>query len=367
MSMYVRNADEIHRGIWHDYHYFQSIGYPLVINLLRSLPYDHYATLALLQGIASSITLYFIYRATTDSFGSRIGFWALLISTFHAPWILYANFALPEVFFTMLLSICAYATVQLVGGRKIVLSSVVWGLSFMAAFWLKGTHAFFGPAFFLALLLRRKKEAFLPMAIISVIGISSLLGHGFLTKKTIGKFQLSASTGGLNFVEGKCPSKVNRDSAGFGWQSPLYYQLRLNDEKTWPRPFTDSGYFFKEGLKCIETDPLVLVQSFESIPYLFFGNHLWPFTQKQYGNFTRLYDLLFAVFSVIGLTLYFFSMKREQRQFDTHLFWALPVLSLFLCVYVFKAELRYRVPFDVWLIPLAVKGWDFLGQKRRLS
>ena len=40
--------------------------------------------------------------------------------------------------------------------------------------------------------------------------------------------------------------------------------------------------------------------------------------------------------------------------------WGLPILSLFLCVYVFKSEIRFRVPFDVFLIPVAVKGWAVL-------
>ena len=37
--------------------------------------------------------------------------------------------------------------------------------------------------------------------------------------------------------------------------------------------------------------------------------------------------------------------------------WAVPFAALCLCVYVFKSEIRFRVPFDVWLIPMAVDGW----------
>jgi hypothetical protein len=32
-------------------------------------------------------------------------------------------------------------------------------------------------------------------------------------------------------------------------------------------------------------------------------------------------------------------------------------VALCLCVYVFKSEIRFRVPFDVWLIPMAIDGW----------
>jgi hypothetical protein len=44
-------------------------------------------------------------------------------------------------------------------------------------------------------------------------------------------------------------------------------------------------------------------------------------------------------------------MRREA------IAWALPILGLCLCVYIFKSEIRFRVPFDVWGIPLAVAGW----------
>jgi hypothetical protein len=37
--------------------------------------------------------------------------------------------------------------------------------------------------------------------------------------------------------------------------------------------------------------------------------------------------------------------------------WALPLAALCLCVYVFKSEIRFRVPFDVWFIPMAFDGW----------
>jgi hypothetical protein len=32
-------------------------------------------------------------------------------------------------------------------------------------------------------------------------------------------------------------------------------------------------------------------------------------------------------------------------------------LALFLCVYVFKSEIRFRVPFDVFFMPVALSGW----------
>jgi hypothetical protein len=40
-------------------------------------------------------------------------------------------------------------------------------------------------------------------------------------------------------------------------------------------------------------------------------------------------------------------------------------LSIVVCAFVFKSELRYRVPFDVVYIPLAVLGWSWVGARLR--
>jgi hypothetical protein len=234
---------------------------------------------------------------------------------------------------------------------------LLWGVSFICAFWLKGTHAFWGPLFLLALLVTKRKKAIPVIAAICLIVSTGLIAHGILTYKTIGKVQLSASTGGLNFVEGKCPDKVNVDSEGYQWQSPLYYQLHLNSMKVWRKPFTESGYFFRKGLRCIQKDPLVLLSSLESIPYLFVGNTMWPFNQLPQARFARLYELFFAIFVICGLAFYSVAALKKGISNTEFTTWVIPVLSLFLCVYIFKSEMRYRVPYDIWLIPLGVKGW----------
>jgi hypothetical protein len=72
----------------------------------------------------------------------------------------------------------------------------------------------------------------------------------------------------------------------------------------------------------------------------------------------RLYELFFGAFLIVGLV----GWLRSCWPLDTHrhpvlLAWALPILALFLCVYVFKSEIRFRVPFDVFFIPVALSGW----------
>jgi hypothetical protein len=370
MKIYLDISNDLSAGIWRATHFFQSIGYPLILSTLRGIIPNLSLTMSALQATASCITLIVVFNLVTGSLGKKAGLISLLIGALHYPWILYANFSLPETFFTFFLSIAAWCTWKLsTEERPSVVYGFGWGLSFALALWLKGTHAFWGPMFLLVLLLGRKQKA-LP-AIISICAVVSIgVGlHGYLTYKKIGKIQLSASTGGLNFIEGKCPDKVNIDTNNYRWHSPLYYQLELNSVKKWDRPFTESSYFIKEGFKCIKNDPLVMIRSFESIPFLFMGNTMWPFNRKPYAGYARLYELFFAVFLIAGLAGYAIHSFKVGISFQEFSTWVIPICAIFLCVYIFKSEMRYRVPFDIWFIPVAVKGWiSMLASKQiRLS
>jgi hypothetical protein len=111
------------------------------------------------------------------------------------------------------------------------------------------------------------------------------------------------------------------------------------------------------------TNPGVLLNSFEAIPYLFMGNRSWPLSDTKNRDFVRRYELYFAIFSLVGLISafrWFITQHNKKKIFTT---WFAPILSLLFCVYLFKSELRYRFPFDIWIIPLSVKGWIELLQR----
>lgn len=361
MQIYVGISNDVGKGVWRTSHFFQSIGYPMLISFLRNNFSNLSVLLCVLQSIASCITLTFMFKTIDEVSGRKTALISLCIASFHYPLILFTNFALPETFFTLLLSVCAYLSWKIISHSKLrLMYSLLWGLSFILAFWLKGTHALWGPLFLVGLYIHLKDKALVPaLAICSVVTIG-LAAHGTLTYNTIGKVQFSASTSGLNFVEGKCPDKRNTDPLGYSWLSPLYYQLNLRSGKKWDRPFTDSTYYMEQGFQCIKENPFVLVQSLESIPYLFLGNRMWPFSSMPYANYTRIYELFFAVFIIVGLAVYCIDLIRKRVSFTEIFVFVLPVLALFLCVYIFKSEMRYRAPYDVWFIPLGVIGWQRL-------
>lgn len=354
MEIYARISENISLGIWKESHFFQSIGYPIFVASLRQIITPAGYLLSIIQAICSSLTLFFMYRLTLQSLGKNVALLALIVGSVHLPWILLGNFALPETIFTTLLSSCALLSYEILSSDKPRLRScVLFGFLFIMAFWLKGTHALWAPLFFGALLLKKKTAALKPILIMGTFMAIGLAGHGYLTYKKIGKIQLSASTSGLNFIEGKCPAKKNTDSSGYTWQSPLYFQLGFHGRKTWQRPFTESSYYMKQGLDCIQKDPFIMIQSFESIPYLFFGNVMWPFNQMPVARYARIYELFFAVFLIVGISVFIARVRNTEQL----IIWLIPVLSIFLTVYIFKSEIRYRIPFDIWFIPIAVKGW----------
>ena len=63
-------------------------------------------------------------------------------------------------------------------------------------------------------------------------------------------------------------------------------------------------------------------------------------------------------FLMAGVALWLLARRPWRRErWGELIVWALPLAALCLCVYVFKSEIRFRVPFDVWFIPMAFDGW----------
>lgn len=356
MANYVQIANSLYVNEWLPTHFFQPIGFPYLLYVLKLFTPSWLNWLAGIQVVASTLSLWFIWTTVRKTMGEKIALVSLIITTIHLPWISFNGLVLSETLFIFFLSLLAWQTLRLVRHGSI-LNAIIWTVIFFAGFLIKGTHVFFAPLLILGIFYFKKKESLKYLVLMVVMLSSFLIGHGLFTKAKINKFQMSASAGGLNFVEGKCPLKNNADSNGYSWLSPLYHQMGLTEMKRWDHPFTDSGFFMKEGLKCIANNPSVLLQSLEGIPYLFVGNSLWPANQMSVRHQIRIYELFFGCLSIIGIAVYLRFLFQFENKMEEILVWALPMFSLFICVYIFKSEIRFRMPFDVWIIPISVKGW----------
>ena len=363
MGNYASISEQILDGKWEASHFFQPIGYPLVLVLLKLMTANWLEWLQWLHLISGTLTLWIFWKTIRESMGEKMGLISLLVASLHLQWIVFTGVALAENLFMLFLSILAWSSLKIVREKKFH-HAVLWGTTFFLAFLLKGVHVFLAPLFILGLLYFFRRSSYKLIAVMTIIVATGLMSHGLFTKEKIGKFQMSASAGGLNFVEGKCPLKNNADNNGHSWLSPLYHQLGLTELRRWDHPFTDSGYFMREGVKCIQENPFVLIQSMEGIPFLFVGNLLWPANQTWMRNQMRLYDLFFGCLSLIGLVIYFRFLRTSTNRQEEILVWVLPALTCFLCVYIFKSEIRFRIPFDIWFIPMTVKGWVQLFRAR---
>jgi hypothetical protein len=361
MANYHQISEAIGRGEWNPYHFFQPIGFPLILLGIKYVFKSWGSWLGLFQALASTLSLWFIWLVIRHELPKRWAIATLAVSALHLPWIIYTGFAFAETFFTLALSIVLYLSWKLTTGPFSIFTSLLWGGTFIIAFLLKGTHIFLAPLSFLLWwwYLRKKaiKNFILPAGLMLAMGLGI---NGILSYKTIDRFQLSASAGGLNLVEGKCPWKWNEDKNGINWASPIYVQRKQNKiKKQWDVPFYESGHFFRQGVQCIVRDPLVLIHSLEGIPLLFVANNAWPANQIESAYWVWLYEYFFSIFLIVGGVVYFIGLRSyTPEELPKELFiWVLPAFSLFMTVYIFKSEMRFRIPFDVWFIPVALMGW----------
>ena len=362
MKMYHDRAEKILNGIWEPTTFFQPIGWTLIEAFSFINFSQPYLFLSFLNLIASSLTMFFIWQASKNLLSERVSLVVLAISAFHFPFIYFSGFLLSECLFTFLISVFIWqvSRYDMPWNSK---NSILLAVTFFLAFLLKGNFIFYPVILLLLLIWQNGLQAVKKLSIFFISFLILLSAHGLLTLSTIGKFQMSASNGGLNLVEGKCPYKYNVDPTGQWWQSPLFSMGGDEEKKHWPEPFTNSLYFTKQGLHCITENPTVLLESFRYIPNLFINNEMWPsLSSSSNPNFkitSKNYNLFFGFVMWPAILLSFFHLWSSRREKIFYSF-VLPAISIFITVWVFKSEIRFRIPFDVVFIPLSVIGWDKL-------
>jgi 4-amino-4-deoxy-L-arabinose transferase-like glycosyltransferase len=357
MSGYDRRAGEISRGEYSlRFHFFQPIGYSLWLALCRWLAGGEWWLIKLTHVAMVWLSVFLGWRVARRILPPNWDLLALVFLSLHAQWWALAGFALAETLYTFLITVLLWSTVRWVE-RPGVLHAAIAGLSFGLAFFVKGTAAFF-PIFLglwcLVQVVRGRAPLKSTMAHLAVMGLCAstvAVAHGSFALAKYGQFRISADAGALNFVEGKCPWKDNTDGK-LRWLSPLFNQLGEREKKVWDVPFSNQPYYWRQGWQCIKDDPLVLVTSLRYIYYLYAGNRLFPVVPHR--KLSDAYEAWIAsvIFplTMIGL---FVALRRRERPATVA---ALLYLSLFAAVWVFKSELRYRVPFDAITMIFAALG-----------
>lgn len=363
MGGYMYRAIEMARGEYNEHQLFQPIGFTLWSKWLREAggwELFNWGQVFLSWGTSVLVTV-----LALKYFARRVAVIALLVAAFHLGWIGTGQFHMAEMLYTFLMTVSLFVGLRMIKGQKWA-DFFVLGLLTMLGFYVKGTHSFFVPLFSIWWLYKNRRQfskAFVQLSVMAVGCLVVAIPHMAWTAKHYGKPYFGPTAGALNFVEGKCPSKNNADSTGASWMSPLFSVTGENEWKQWDRPFTDQPYFWKEGMKCIQQNPWVMVSSVRFVYYLFYDNMPWPLgvlsTSHAIDVWSKLFSYLFIPFSLLG----FLVLLRTRSPFAV--FTGLYVLALFLTVYIFKSELRFRMPFDGIFILWGSYGLVWFYEKLR--
>jgi hypothetical protein len=372
MGNYFQLGKQLVEGSLTKNHFFQPVGMPLIEAFILTINEGSLSLLSWVHFVLSLLTLFFIWKTTEKLTNSFLALLTLAFASFHYPFIYISGTYLSECIFTFIISLMVWLLVLKPYPWR-PLWAIFLGLFMGMSFWLKGTFILYLPILMFWILI--KNYSHIKKSITSILelfrifksfiflssGVAALmLGHGILSYNSVDQFLVSPTNGGLNFLEGKCPWKDNHAPDG-NWLSPLYTQLGDYQTRHWDVPFSNSSYYFQQGLLCIANDPMVLVKSFQAIPYLFYNNDFWPTlnTKPEYKSLSRNYALFFVFWLLPAFVFAMLYLCKHQRT-DQFLAWVFPVLTLFLTGLIFKSELRYRIPFDVVFIPLGIYGWDLI-------
>jgi hypothetical protein len=367
MASYVDGARQIVAGDRGPQHLFHPIGYPLMLAVSLWLTRGLWLAVCVqyLLAVAAPILM---WRGSARFLRERPALIVLLVGALHFPFISMSGFFLAETGFTFFLALLFYMLARRPFPWTLGYGFAA-GVVFMAASWMKGNNSLFGPILiaWIALAALKKARTIAGWSWRPAVRAAAAFTAGaclvaavtaFSTHALTGHARISAATGALNFVEGKCPDKINRDLSGSSWYSPLFVQLGERGEKSWPAYFWNDGYFWRAGWSCVRADPGVIVSSLRYDYYLFFDNQLWPTNSSEYADLSRWYGMLSAAFLFPGMLVGVLLVSRRPFAGSRPAF--LLLASLFVASWLLKSEMRYRIPFDVAIIPLSVMGWSWL-------
>ena len=371
MGGYIANADRVYSGKVNPGSFFQPIGFSAFLAFLRKVGWG-YRAIAPIHVCVGTLTALLAGRVAAHVESERAALLTTFVVGVHFSLAYMSGYYMSETIYAFLLTFVSWVVV--VTRLRTVWSVIVIAVVLWLSNWLKG---YSGPIVILTLCyfaLRAREERsqrwrWLRAAVVLVaIFATQPIAHHEWTKKAIHDGQWGPTASGLNLVEGKCPWKRNEDSAGYGWWSPMYVQQKNGTYRKWTHPFTEASYFQKQGLLCIKDNPMIMVQSFRNIAELFVRNMLWPASgDDKFRKFERTYEKWFLAFLFPGLIVGLFRLGSSTRA-RRNLFGLavmVPIVAICGVVYLFKSEIRYRIPFDPFFCLIAASGWIGIGQVAR--
>jgi hypothetical protein len=296
----------------------------------------------------------------------------LIIALFHFPFIHYAGFVMAEIPFTLLLAFLTWGLLKFRFPWKWwqgALLGLVWGVSVI----VKGQSSLFPVVaalyslFFRQVRLlsfRDRLKHVVPswffFAIAGCIPLGLHVAHLYQFEH---RLVFSPTASGLNFYASKSPEcRRFIGSDGVTACSPAYHQTNgcgKGPTCSFDTTLDNGSFFWREGWKKVFANPSLLFVGMHQALKLFVGNEAFPiFADDRYRDLNRLYEFLYVLFIFPGLLLgllgSFFRNVSDRARFIFVLAW----IAIFPYLFLMEAELRFRIPFDVVLIPLSIWGWS---------
>jgi len=343
---------------------FYPIGYPLFIMLVsKVLPNLFFPTIAILQSLMGLISLILLYAISKNILSQKFRLIFLIILACYYPWIDFGGYLMSETLATLLLILMVYLSFFSFNHRNLLwlfFLPIVIGLGTLVRANL------LLPGVFLILWFAARAITARGVIVLSCGFILTFLLSSQIYRYYGGISSPMALNGGLVFMDGQCLLRGATDSNGWSFGAPVFTQRNLQVEESFDQPFTNSGYFYRQGINCLIAKPQRILGKLTELYYLFFDNVAWPSSdQPGFSAAMKVSHALFNATILPGLfiaTYLFF--KGRKKLFKTRLaIIFLTVSSLVATTVVYYADIRYRLPFDGFLILLSLWAYQSLALK----
>jgi 4-amino-4-deoxy-L-arabinose transferase-like glycosyltransferase len=330
----------------------------------------------IVQFVTSAAVPFLIAAIGYDLFGVSVALIALVISSLYFPFIDYASYFLAENPFLFLLLLSTWLLIRSLRSSKLAVNIVLAllsGLSLGCALGFKGQAWI--PGFLIAVFLaiagwkhRWRRIGWVHAG----VGVGLLTIVVPLTVRSTrindNRFALIAANGPMNILFGHYgePGHMifhdSKRNIHLEYLGPSAYEHGSASVNNFPFGPYDSEECLAYAWKWIRENKFqALCRSFDQVYDQFFVWEAWPTNGTRYRRWTIEYQQLFLVFilfpAAMHVVLNFRKMLRLEPDVLGDLLILLPVLGICIGAFITVGEVRYRIPFDGFLILLAARAY----------
>jgi hypothetical protein len=362
---------------------FKPIGYYWLLALSFLMPRWHvlagpFALITWINLLGSFLIPIFLWRGCRRWLGQHTAAIVLIVAMFDFSLLGYAGFLLAELPFALLLA--AMVSCLLVfrfpwKPPEAALLGAIWGVSVL----IKGQSLLFAPFGILATIpllrsvgtqLRSWRAITVSWSVFLAVGLALLFGQSAYLSYHAGQFVPLPTVSGVNFLASKMPECRMIYTADGSWVcSPMHHQLDgcTTEKACWINSPLDNGpLFFRTAIEAIVRQPVRLFEGMRNFLFLFAGNEAFPIRDEaDFRQLNRFSEFFFALFLLPGLWVALIKGLAKRMPTRVRMLIALAWTGLFPYLFLSEAEIRYRIPFDVVLFPLAIWGWSSVIRRLR--